>query len=136
MYQPQYVNTINTFFDGTHSTSAINNSLSKTTADLFNKSFLNSLQNDSNNQAGEALKEKLRLNDLYDWKPNAPTRFYHGPGDETVPYINSQKSFNTMNANGATDVSLKDCPLNDHVLCAIPYILDTLDFFNAYVTDL
>ena len=136
MYQPQYVDTMNTFFDGTHSGSAINSKLTSTTVDLFNSDFLSSLQVGVDNQAGNKLKAKLALNNIFDWKPDAPTRFYHGPNDEIVPYSNSQKAFTTMTANGATDVSLRDCPLNGHGACAVPYIFDTINFFSSYVTDL
>ncbi len=132
MYQTQFVNTINTHFDGKHSSSSINASLSHTTSDLFNAPFLNTLQG-----AGpHAIKDKFALNDIYDWKPTAPTRFYHSKNDGIVPYSNSQKAVDTMRANGATEISFDDCPLNTHTDCAVPYVLNTLNFFLGYARDL
>lgn len=132
MYQPQYVNAVNTLFDGNNSGNTITNSLTTTTADLFTPIFLEALKGTEQH----IIKEKLALNNIYDWKPIVPTRFYHGPNDEVVPYSNSQKALSTMRNNGATEVSLGDCFLNTHVKCAIPYVLDTLNFFNKYVNDL
>lgn len=132
MYQAQYVDTINTSFNGQNSQSTINRKLSDDPAKLFNTPFLTSLRALDNH----ALNQKIALNNIYDWKPTSPTRFYHGPNDETVPYSNAQKALTTMKANGASNVSLGDCPLNTHVKCAVPYVFDTLGFFNDYVEDL
>ena len=132
MYQAQYVNTINSVFDGTHSSGNITDSLTTVTKDLFKLSFLEALRGTGDH----IIKEKLALNNIYDWKPTAPTRLYHSPNDEIVPYSNSQKALTTMKANGATDIALGDCPLNTHAQCALPYLLDTIDFFSDYVNDL
>ncbi len=132
MYQPPYVNAVNTMFDANHSSRTITDSLTTQTANLFTPLFLEKLKG-----TGEhVIKEKLALNNLYDWKPNAPTRFYHSPNDPVVPYSNSQKALTTMQANGAANVSLGDCPFNDHGQCAVPYVLDTLRFFSGFVSDL
>jgi len=132
MYQAQYVDAINTSFNGQNSQSTINSKLSINPNELFKAQFLTSLKNSDDH----VVNKKIALNNIYDWKPTSPTRFYHGPNDETVPYSNSQKALTTMKANGARDVSLGDCPLNTHVKCAVPYVFDTLGFFNDYVEDL
>ena len=132
MYQPQYVEAVNTMFNGKNSQSTINSKLTSQTEELFNPSFLASLRESD----GHIINQKIALNNIYDWKPISPTRFYHGPNDETVPYSNAQKALTKMRENGATDVSLGDCPLNTHVQCALPYVFDTLSFFNKYVEDL
>jgi len=132
IYQAQYVNTINSVFDGTHSSKNITDSLTTVTKDLFNPSFLEAFRGTGDH----ILKEKLALNNIYDWKPIAPTRLYHSPNDEIVPYSNSQKALTTMKANGATNITLGDCPLNTHTKCAAPYLFDTINFFSKYVNDL
>ncbi len=132
MYQSPYIDVVNTVFDGLHSSGTINSSLTNTTADLFEPDFLAALQGTEDH----VIKEKLALNNIYDWKPDAPTRFFHSPNDEVVPYANSQKALSVMRANGANSVSLRDCPFNSHVDCALPYILDTRNFFARYVDDL
>ena len=132
MYQPQYVDAVNTLFDGNNSGNTITNSLTTTTNKLFKPAFLEALQGNGSH----IIKEKLALNNIYNWRPVAPTRLFHGPKDEVVPYSNAQKALSSMRANGAPNVSLRDCFLNTHVKCAIPYIIDTLHFFDTYVEDL
>ena len=132
MYQAQYRTTINTFFDGNHSTSEINKNLNSHTAELFEPNFLATLQGDS----AHIIKDKLALNNLYDWKPNAPTRFYHSVDDAIVPYSNAVKALQTMRLNGAKNVSLGDCAFGSHVNCAFPYVLDARDFFSNYANNL
>lgn len=132
MYQPQYVEAVNTLFDGQHSQSTINNNLTEQTDELLNPSFLDSLIKSD----GHIINRKIAQNNLFDWRPSSPIRFYHSPNDETVPYSNAQKALTTMRANGATDISLGDCSLNTHVQCAITYVFDTLRFFSDYVEDL
>lgn len=132
MYQAPYRTIINTSFDGSRSGSQINALLPSTTADLFDSNFLALLQG----SGSHPIKDALALNNIYDWKPSSPTRLYHGLLDEIVPYSNSTKALETMEANGSTEVSLGDCPLNGHVNCAFPYVLDALNFFSSYVEDL
>jgi len=128
MFQPQYVNVVNSVFDGNHSSGTINGKLAKETSELYQANFLEALRGNGEH----VLKAKLKLNDIYDWTPTAPTRFFHSPNDEIVPYANSQKAFDTMRANGASHVSLGDCSLNTHVDCALPYLFDTQHFFSRY----
>lgn len=132
MYQPQYVNIINSYFDGKHSGSKITKDLSHTTSEIFNAPFLTTLQGDEQH----IIKDKLALNNIYDWKPTAPTRFFHGIYDEIVPYHNAEKALNTMISNGATNVSLGGCSLTSHVACVAPFIIDTVSFFSRYAHDL
>lgn len=132
MYQAPFVGVINTHFDGNHSSSSISANLSHTTSELFNAPFLSALQGADQH----VIKDKLALNNIYDWKPTAPTRFYHSPNDGIVPYSNSQKAVDTMRSNGATNISFDDCPLNTHTECAVPYVLNTLNFFLGFANDL
>jgi len=128
MFQSQYVNVVNSVFDANHSSGTINDKLAKDTNELYQAEFLEALRGNGEH----VLKAKLRLNDIYDWTPTAPTRFFHSPNDEIVPYANSQKAFDTMRVNGASHVSLGDCSLNTHVDCALPYLFDTQHFFSRY----
>jgi len=132
MYQQPYRNIVNTYFDGNHSGSEIDAALSHMTAELLEPEFLSALQGDDSH----IIKDKLVENDIFDWKPTADTRFYHSPNDSIVPYANSVKALTTMQANGATNISLGDCPLDSHADCAVPNVLDTIDFFSSRVNDL
>ncbi len=134
MYQPQYVNVINTFFDNQHSGGAIDEKLNHTTSELFKPLFLSALQSGGQH----IINDKLAENNIYDWTPQAPTRLYHSPNDEIVPYSNATKTLNTMQSRGATNVSLRDCNVGNgsHVTCAFPYVLNALDFFLDFADDL
>ncbi len=131
MFQSQYVNAINSVFNGANSSGVINSQLTSTTSALFKAPFLNVLQG----TGSHAITDKLALNALYDWKPSAPTRFYHSQNDEIVPYHNAQKAKNSMLAKGAS-VSLGNCHLNTHVGCALLYVSDALSFFGGHAQDL
>jgi hypothetical protein len=132
MYQPPYVNVINNAFDGKHSGGTIDRSLNPLTAELFKPEFLKALQGNGNH----ALLERLAENNLYDWKPESPTRFFHSPHDETVPYANTTKAVETMRNHGAQNISLSDCFLRTHVSCAPLYVIDTVAYFSRYANDL
>lgn len=132
IYQQPFQQIINTHFDGTHSGGEIDRKLSHTTAELFKPEILSILQGNGSH----IIIEKLALNDIYDWKPSAPTRFYHSPNDEVVPYHNAVKALQTMQNNGAENISLSDCGLGSHVACAIPYVFNTVNFFSGFAEDL
>jgi acetyl esterase/lipase len=136
IYRPQYVDAINSAFFGNQSGGSIKRMLTTVTANLFTASFLQ----DVRGTQGHVLKDKLAENNLYDWTPTAPTRFFHGQDDELVPYANTVTAVNTMTANGATNISLKNCRVfgmaTTHGNCALPYLEDTIDFFRGYAQDL
>lgn len=61
---------------------------------------------------------------VYDWKPEAPLFLYHGRDDRTVPYGSSVSALNAMQARGANQVSLTDCPAtpSSHIGCVPPFL--------------
>jgi len=78
------------------------------------------------------IKNRLTENNVYDWTPQSPIRFYHGQDDPIVPYTNSVTAQSVMTANsaGASDVLVVDCPAipADHAYCYYPY----LDYMAGY----
>jgi hypothetical protein len=51
-----------------------------------------------------------RQSNVHDWKPAKPIRMFHGPNDQTVSYLSSSTTLQTMQARGAGDlVTLADC---------------------------
>lgn len=132
MYKAPYRDIINNSFDGSKSGSQIDSLLPSTTADLFEADFLALLQG----SGSHPLKDAFALNNIYDWSPNAPTLLYHDVQDEVVPYSNTVKAIETMEANGSTSISYKGCALNGHVECAVPYALEALSFLSIYAEDL
>lgn len=146
MYQSDYVNAVNTVFDGQHGGLTIAKNLTTDTSALFTPGFLSALKGEDG--AGNfAIMDKLAENAIYDWAPTVPTMLFHGKNDETVPYENTQIAYSAMLSKGA-DIRLETCgekifgieievDLDDtHVYCAVKYVLDTVDFFLGYDPEL
>jgi pimeloyl-ACP methyl ester carboxylesterase len=98
---------------------------------LFNQAFL-----DSYNGAGEvAIKAFVAENNIYNWKPSAPTFLFHGEKDDVVPYANTTTALQAMRANGATAVSVHICDAGSlpttHQNCGWPYVVDMMVTFAA-----
>jgi fermentation-respiration switch protein FrsA (DUF1100 family) len=97
---------------------------------LFSQAFL-----DSYNGTGEvATKAFVAENNIYNWKPVAPTFLFHGQNDDVVPYANTTTAFQAMQANGATAVSIRICYAGSqpttHVNCGWPYVVDMMATFT------
>jgi hypothetical protein len=84
------------------------------------------------NDPGSPLYQALRDNDLYRWKPLAPTRLFHCSGDLDVLPANSQVAYNSFHAQGASQVQLIDPqPGADHSGCAIPSLEAAKAWFDT-----
>jgi hypothetical protein len=85
------------------------------------------------NEPDHALNEAFRVNDVFDWIPEAPTRLFYCTADDQVLYLNSVVADSVMNANGALDVMAIDVdPTADHGGCVNPAVVQTLLFFANY----
>ena len=137
-FQSSYVPVVDSYFDGTHAGLAINAALGGTnvgTSNLFLPSFLSSFLG-----SGEAaLKARLAENDIYDWRPTAPTVLFHGPQDDVVPYANTTTAYTTMQTRGSTSVARVDCtgvsPTN-HTNCAAPFVSTVKSTLASYANNL
>ncbi len=75
----------------------------------------------------------LRDNDLFDWKPEAPTRLYYCMADDQVPFQNSIIASEAITQNGAPNFEAIDVnPAADHGECVEPAIIATALFFSQY----
>ena len=76
--------------------------------------------------------------DVHDWAPAAPVRFFHGRDDQSVPYVSSTSTLQTMRTRGAADVSLTDCTQtpSSHLGCVPEYLTFVLAEFARRVRDL
>lgn len=94
---------------------------------LFKQNFLiNYFVNQSS-----PLKDKLFLNNLYDWTPQMPLHLYHCKGDEVVPVENSQIAYDSFIKNGANEVKLILQDGGTHSSCAIPFYIDAIEWFGG-----
>jgi hypothetical protein len=77
--------------------------------------------------------EALRINDTYDWVPQAPTRLMGCEGDDQVWYENAVFAEEVMLANGATDLERLELGVNfNHTDCIEPSFSETTEFFGQY----
>ena len=101
-FEPFWADTLPSLFDGTHSGSEINELMPENPLDILLDDVLEEFENDE----GHFFRQSLEENTLLDWVPESPTYFYHGMGDDIVPYQNAQIAYDTFVANGAPDVWL------------------------------
>ncbi len=137
--ETQYFNVVDTFFDGQHSGQQIAAQLPapNSTADsFFKRDFLVSF----NNGGKPALSDAFEENNVDDFVPTAPTRFFHGRDDQIVAFAPVEQLVLTMQTNGATDVALVECDANGapttHANCGVPALLYSAGFFAQFATDL
>lgn len=126
--------TIDNYYDGNSNGSTINALLPRNTNELFNPSF----QSEYAGIAGELmLKYRLEQNSVYDWKPLAPVKLFHGQNDNYVDYANATTTLATMQANGAASVTLSDCGFvpSNHVNCAIEFATFATSYLFSVATD-
>lgn len=80
-----------------------------------------------------AINIGLRLNDLHDWAPQAPTRLMGCAGDDQVWYENTIFAEEHMIQNGAPDLIAEEYgPDFDHGECVEPVFIATIEFFEQY----
>ena len=120
-FEPFWADTLPSLFDGTHSGSEINELMPENPLDILLDDVLEEFENDEDHFFRQSLEE----NTLLDWVPESPTYFYHGMGDDIVPYENAQVAYDTFLDNGATDVSLELFPeeLGGHSDVAVTCLL-------------
>lgn len=134
IFQAPYANVVSTYYDGTRSASEVKAALTTNMADLFTTNFRSEFLG-----SGETtFKAYLSVNDIYNWAPRTPTRFFHGQEDTIVPYTNATTAVASMTAAGATDVSLVDCVAvpRGHEECVPSYLIEVSDWFGSLANDL
>ncbi|MGB1310671.1 MAG: alpha/beta hydrolase family protein [Leucothrix sp.] len=126
--------TIDNYYDGNSTGSTINAILPRNTDELFNPYF----QSEYAGIAGElSLKYRLDQNGVYDWKPTAPVKLFHGQNDSYVSYDNASKALSTMQANGADSVTLTNCAAvpSNHLNCGVAFATFATNYLLTVATD-
>ncbi len=79
-----------------------------------------------------------RQSNVHAWAPAAPTRFFHGRDDQTVPYVSATQTLQAMVALGASDVTLTDCTAlpSSHIGCVPDFLRFMLGEFAGRARDL
>jgi pimeloyl-ACP methyl ester carboxylesterase len=132
--QSPYDEIVVPFFNGNNTTLSmgqLNPQLPMVITDLMTPTEYASFENDLDNP----LRIALAANDVYDWTPQRTVRLYYCTEDEQVNFNNSVVAVETMQANGAPDVTgFPLGPLN-HSDCTFPALLGALNYFNSVRTD-
>lgn len=96
---------------------------------MLQDSILNAVLTDEMHPFNVALRD----NDVFDWKPEAPTRLYYCMADDQVPFQNSVVASDAITANGAPNFEAIDVnSAADHGECIEPAIIATALFFGQY----
>ncbi|MFN8278134.1 MAG: lipase family protein [Chitinophagales bacterium] len=91
--------------------------------------FLKEFETDEQSPFRRYLKE----NNVFDWKPEAPTQLCFCDGDKQVTYKNSITAFQTMRRNGSDKVELMRAGKKfDHFNCALFAIMYTKMYFDGF----
>ena len=102
MFIAPYAGQIAALFDGTHSFDAIDGALPGTVGNLMSPGFRASFANGTATNVVAALRE----NTLFNWRPAAPIRLYHGTADTLAPFANAEAARNYFSSQPGTSVTL------------------------------
>jgi len=111
-------------FDGTHTSSEINEVMPDIPIHIIRNDVLQSVREDNDHQ----IVQRLRENDLINWSPRSKIRLYHCAADELIPIENSQIAAHEF---GAIASLVDPSPESDHTGCAFIAIAGTRAWFNS-----
>ncbi len=98
----------------------------------FDTILTDQFKSDFNANAYPELTAAVAENDIFDWKPNAITKLYHGDSDSFVPFLNSQTAFEAMQSNGTSDIELIPIKGGDHGSSIGDYFFGILQQFTIH----
>lgn len=133
-----YATPIQQFYEGRITLSMLDELLTKQLKELTGKSVPKRMLQDSIvdillGRPDHPISQALADNDVYRWKPLAPTRLFYCKADDQVPYLNSLVAQDSMNARGAADLKAVDVGISlDHGQCVRPALTNAILFFATY----
>ncbi len=125
VFNEPYASKIPSLFNGVTSSGEINGALTSSIGDLIRSDIRTNISTDPRfNYLVNAFQE----NSLTDWVPKSPIFFYHGDADETVPFSNSQITFQKLLSNGtpANLISLTTLHGQTHASGVTPYFQEVI----------
>jgi pimeloyl-ACP methyl ester carboxylesterase len=130
LFNEPYAAKIPALFNGMKSHGEINAELTNEIAALIRADVLANI-----NTAPQYryLREAFEENSLVNWLPTVPMYLYHGDADTTVPYQNSQLTYEKLISNGAAADKLQLITLSGatHSSGFEPYIEDVIEKLQA-----
>lgn len=107
----------------------LNKHLPKIPKDVVKQEYVDAYMNDPN----FPFKQRLRENNLIDWKPTAPVQLCYCKGDREVNYQNSEAAYKTMTEAGVKNIKLNNLSDElDHNTCAAFAVLATKYYFDRF----
>lgn len=95
---------------------------------LFTSNFLDGIINESDTAFVNALKD----NKIYDWKPEASIRLFHGTEDNFVYPQNSEIAFTTMRNCGAINVEYIKMEGENHITGRTAFFRGMVEYFDTF----
>lgn len=121
-FKEPYAGRIPGLFDGQKAAEEIDAMLTNTIGDLIQEKILSTIDADP---AYAYLVNTFNENSLLDWTPKERLYLYHGQDDTTVPFENSEDTYQTLVANGGSPDAITFIPLEGtHSSAVTPYIID------------
>jgi pimeloyl-ACP methyl ester carboxylesterase len=130
LFQATYVSSIDTYFDGMHSTTQINEALTANIASLFKADYISGYATDSKFLS---VRTALSENSITAWHTSVPLLFTHGTDDIYVPPVisaNMHDAMITAGSSGST-CTYQTISGKDHTGAIIPSCLAGLELFNS-----
>ncbi len=119
---------VSALFDGTRTNAQVFAALPSSPAQLLTPAFIQAVSQNPNHP----VNVYLRANDVTNFTPIAPVKFFHASSDTTVPFANAEVAVARMQARGAANVSLVDLGNTyDHDTAIVPAVLGAKAFFDT-----
>ena len=131
-FTPRYAKLVPALFDTPHNFDEVLKQLPSNPRALFNAATLAALDG----KGTHWLTDALAGNEVGDWTPKAPIRFYYSTGDLDVPPVESTTMASAMAARGAATRAI-EVGSGDHtqtILNGAPLVLDWLETLSAAPT--
>lgn len=129
IFVPPYDTIVPGMFDGKHGVGEINDALPDIPMDMLQPELVEAFTTDSTFYIRQLLKE----NSVYDWKPDSPVQFCYCKGDEEVLWENAIVAHDRMKALGAGRILKRHVGKRfTHRQCADYAVLYTKFFFDSF----
>ncbi|MEQ9591194.1 MAG: lipase family protein [Cyclobacteriaceae bacterium] len=124
-FQEPFASRIPNLFNGTLTSGEINGQLTSSITDLIAPDLRTNIDT---NPDYAYLRNAFIENSLIDWAPATTMYLYHGDEDLTVPFENTEITYDQLIQNGASTATLKFLVIEgaDHSTGVLPYVADII----------
>lgn len=129
IFNQPYASRLTTLYNGTHSSSEINNQLTTSIPDLFTTVFLSGFESE---ERYSSVREALLSNSITPWQTSKPLFLIHGGGDITVDPSATENIYNGIIESGTTTTicKMEIIPALNHSEAKYPAMIKGLLFIR------